>query len=511
MMLRLSAPARPALRRQSSCEAAAEVRGAPLCRTASALAAPLPPPGCSRTAGSHTHKAGRGSRLRVQPALRSVAASLPLPHAHTPLSRTRAPTARSGSRRRCCVSAAAGGGLLLADGGVVSGALGALAALRALEHALLLKTLAVVRFVAHVVHTLVHDPWGPEEVLFIVVWMAAVRPLLHGAHRAWCAAHASTTGAAAAPSLSDFDDSLAGRAVTPLRQLGWAFLALWAFDNGLALAALSGLHVERAASPLLSGTPALIYTVWAGYAALHFQNAWFAARCNERGERAGAGASRTTLQHALGLATVATTVALVGRIVGADLRTLLGLGGLLGFASSLAVKDVLTNLFSGIQIALHRPFVEGDEITFGATNVFRCTARVVKLGYFQTVLRDAESQLIYVPNASLTNQTISNAGRRTHTRLSGDLTLRYEDVPRLEATLAAVAAALRALPQLDERAAPVGVFVSGYKPAGVVVKVEAMFARDGPVKKDALRSRAWLAVARAVEAQGCAFATPLQG
>jgi small-conductance mechanosensitive channel len=404
------------------------------------------------------------------------------------------------------VSAAAG--VLLADGGIIGGVLTGLAVLRALEHALLLKVLSVLRFVAHIVHTLAYDPWGPEEVLFIVVWMAGVRPLLRAAHRAWCATHATARNAAAssASSTTAFETSLFGRAVTPLRQLGWAFLALWAFDNGLALAALSGLHVDRAASALLSGTPAAIYTVWAGYVALHLQNEWFAQR---RGERAAG--SRTTLQHALGLATVATTVALVGNIVGADLRTLLGIGGLLGFASSLAVKDVLTNLFSGIQIAVHRPFAEGDKITFGAANVFRCTARVVKLGYFQTVLRDAESQLIYVPNAALTNQTISNAGRRTHTRLAGDVTLRYADVPRLEAMLAAVRAALRQMPQLDERCEPVGVFVAGYTPAGVKVKVTAMFARDGPVGRDELRSRAWLAVAQAVEREGCAFATPPQG
>lgn len=186
-------------------------------------------------------------------------------------------------------------------------------------------------------------------------------------------------------------------------------------------------------------------------------------------------------------------------------QALLGLGGLLGFASSLAVKDVLGNLFAGISLAIQRPFAEGDEITFGASNVFRCTARVVKLGYINTVLRDADSQLIYVPNAMLTTSSITNGGRRSHLRVTGEFALRVSDSPKLPQLLAALSAELAQLPQVDESTTPIAVNVAGFSPAGVTVSVSALFGR-GELSKDALRSAAWLAVSRVVEREGCAFA-----
>ncbi len=368
-----------------------------------------------------------------------------------------------------------------------------------------MHVLTFVSAIAKLVHVLAYDPWDPEEALFILAWMAGVRPVLQLVHRAVGVARR----AAGAPPPPAFEASLLGRAVRPLRQLGWAFWALWAFDNGLALARLAGASVDRA-SPLLAGTPSAIYFIWAGVVCLHIQDALFAAAAaRDAASGADAGGSsgvRTRLQRALGLATVCATAAVAGSAVGVDPRTLLGIGGLLGFASSLAVKDVLTNLFSGLSLAVHRPFAEGDEVIFGALNAFRVTARVVKLGYFQTVLKDDESQLIYVPNGALTNQTISNAGRRTHTRVAGEFAVRYADVPRLEALLADARAELRTLPQLDEGPAPVAVTVAGFQPQGVSLKVTAMFSRRGPLNRDALRSATWLAVARAVERQGCAFA-----
>ncbi len=369
----------------------------------------------------------------------------------------------------------------------------AVATLRAFELAVLQNGLLVLSATARLVHTLAYDPWDAEEALFIVLWWFALVPALRAIHNT-----INTVRRRSVP----FDSSLLGVAATPLRQLGWAFTALYLFDNSLALAAhAGGAVIDRAASPLLAGTPSAIYLIWAGYASLHFQSAWswFARQGSVKG------GSAPTLQRVLALSTIVATAIIVSVAIGADPKALLGLGGLFGFASSLAVKDVLTNLVSGFSLMLHRPFAEGDEIVFGATNVFRVTAKVETLGYFQTVLRDAESQLIIVPNALLTNATLVNAGRRTHTRLTGEFALRVADAQRLEPLLSALRAELGKLPLVDERASPAQVTVGGFTPAGISISIQALFAR-GPLNRAELRSAAWLAVARVVHAQGCAFA-----
>jgi small-conductance mechanosensitive channel len=79
------------------------------------------------------------------------------------------------------------------------------------------------------------------------------------------------------------------------------------------------------------------------------------------------------------------------------------------------------------------------------------------------VLRDADSQLIYVPNSQLTTASITNSGRRSHLRVAGEFALRVADSPKLPQLLAALAAELAQLPQVDQSATPVAVNVSGVR------------------------------------------------
>ena len=387
---------------------------------------------------------------------------------------------------------------MTAEGSLLAAFANAYATLRAFEVVLIERTLAACIALVNLIRMLAYDPWEPEEAIFVVVWFAAVVPVCRALHRAAWALRKLPE--------PPFEQSALGVASTPLKAMTLPFCILWFFDNSINLMQAAGVEINRAASPLLSGTPSAVYILWAGYALLHVQNAWFASASRTRGEAALAVLGvRPTLQRVLALCTIATTLACASAAIGADPKALLGVGGLLGFASSLAVKDVLGNLFAGISLAIQRPFSEGDEITFGATNVFRCTARVVKLGYINTVLRDADSQLIYVPNSQLTSMSITNSGRRSHMRVTGEFVLRVSDAPKLPQLLASLSSELAQLPQVDVAATPVAVNVAGFTPAGVTLSVSALFGR-GTKSKEELRSAAWLAVARVVEREGCAFA-----
>jgi hypothetical protein len=184
-------------------------------------------------------------------------------------------------------------------------------ALRAFEVVVLERILAAAVGLIQLIRTLAYDPWELEEMLFIVVWVAAVVPVCRALHRGlWALRRAP------AP---PFERSALGVAATPLKAMALPFWALWFFDNGIQLAQHAGVEVNRAASPLLAGTPSAVYILWAGYAALHVQSAWFAGAAHSRGEAALAALGvRPTLQRVLALFTMVITLACASAAIGAD-------------------------------------------------------------------------------------------------------------------------------------------------------------------------------------------------
>ncbi len=239
--------------------------------------------------------------------------------------------------------------------------LGAAANGRAVEVLLFGRLLAALKWGFNAAQEVVNNPWEPEEVIFILAWVVGVRPLLHllWSVRKALGSLAQRRASEAAAAGAVFESSGFARLAVPLRQLGWCFAALWAFDQAMLLAATLGQPVNHAL-PLIAGFPDAAYTVWAGYAALYCQNEWFARRAAKP-----AAESALMAQRALTLTTVLLTLVASTSMLGLHPATLLGIGGMAGFASSLAIKDVLTNLFAGITLALQRPFSEGDEIVFG--------------------------------------------------------------------------------------------------------------------------------------------------
>lgn len=119
----------------------------------------------------------------------------------------------------------------------------------------------------------------------------------------------------------------------------------------MAVAPLIGIRFPLASTFIL-GFPNACYTVHATLVALYFQRETFRSVKMEPG-------ARSMAQRALGLATVLVGASLVTSMLGLDPKALLAFGGIAGFATSLAVKDVLTNLFGGISLLLQRPFIEG--------------------------------------------------------------------------------------------------------------------------------------------------------
>ena len=74
--------------------------------------------------------------------------------------------------------------------------------------------------------------------------------------------------------------------------------------------------------------------------------------------------------------------------------------GLTGFALGLALRDILSNVVSGVLVLLYRPFKRDDRITVSG---FEGTVVSVDLRY--TILK-TENGKVLIPNATLFTQNV---------------------------------------------------------------------------------------------------------
>ncbi|HKS28324.1 MAG TPA: mechanosensitive ion channel family protein [Pyrinomonadaceae bacterium] len=91
--------------------------------------------------------------------------------------------------------------------------------------------------------------------------------------------------------------------------------------------------------------------------------------------------------------------------------------GLTGFAIGFALKDVLSNLLSGIMLLIYRPFRIGDQIKMGE---FEGTIKTIRMR--DTVVRSYDGRSIIIPNTKLITEVVVNntarAGRLVRTSVA---------------------------------------------------------------------------------------------
>ncbi len=86
------------------------------------------------------------------------------------------------------------------------------------------------------------------------------------------------------------------------------------------------------------------------------------------------------------------------------LLTALGAGGL---ASALALKDTLTNLFSGISTLVSKQIHIGDYIQLPSGR----TGRIIDMNWHHTTIRTVKGNTVIVPNANISNSDLINYER----------------------------------------------------------------------------------------------------
>jgi MscS family membrane protein len=157
-----------------------------------------------------------------------------------------------------------------------------------------------------------------------------------------------------------------------------------------------------------------------------------------------------TTAHALGkllrLVVIITAGLVILQTLGYSISGVLAMGGVGGIAIGFAAKDLLANFFGGLIVYLDRPFAVGDWIR-SPDREFEGT--VENIGWRVTVIRNFQSQPMYVPNSVFTTVIVENPSRMRNRRIYETIGLRYSDLTNMDKVVSEVKAMLRQHEAID--------------------------------------------------------------
>ncbi|MEM7563503.1 MAG: mechanosensitive ion channel family protein [Pseudomonadota bacterium] len=137
----------------------------------------------------------------------------------------------------------------------------------------------------------------------------------------------------------------------------------------------------------------------------------------------------------LRLTVLITAGLVILQTMGISVSGVLAMGGISGIAIGFAAKDLLANFFGGLIVYLDRPFVVGDWIRSPDREI---EGTVEKIGWRVSVIRNFQSQPVYIPNSVFTNIIVENPSRMSNRRIYETIGLRYRDLGRMNQVVAEV-------------------------------------------------------------------------
>jgi small-conductance mechanosensitive channel len=188
----------------------------------------------------------------------------------------------------------------------------------------------------------------------------------------------------------------------------------------------------------------------------------------------------------VGLAIVAVIVSDALGVSLAPALTALGVGSL---AVALALQDTLTNFFSGVYLLVDKPVRPGDFIRVDPG----FEGYVESIGWRSTHLRTLASNLVVLPNATLSKSIITNYSLPTsHVATTVRIDVAFDaDLDKVEDALADEAKRALDLPGIADAPAPSVSMAPGFVDGGVgyTVAFHVRTYADQAVVQSALRKR----------------------
>ena len=148
----------------------------------------------------------------------------------------------------------------------------------------------------------------------------------------------------------------------------------------------------------------------------------------------------------LRLVVIITAGLVILQTLGYSISGVLAMGGVGGIAVGFAAKDLLANFFGGLIVYLDRPFAVGDWIR-SPDREFEGTVETI--GWRVTVIRNFQSQPMYVPNSVFTTVIVENPSRMQNRRIYETIGLRYSDLTNMDKVVSEVKAMLRQHAAID--------------------------------------------------------------
>lgn len=182
-----------------------------------------------------------------------------------------------------------------------------------------------------------------------------------------------------------------------------------------ALLLLTAFGLEGEISPMAGiRLPALLpYVAMAVYVALWFVAAWFLKRAIQYAlSRERAGAKKRDIPKLLfdviGVGLYAgALIGVVGGVFDKSVDGLLTTSGILAGVLAFALRHLISDIFSGIALAIEKPFKVGDWLQFGAGTPPE-TGRVVEMNWRATRLVTVQGRTQIFPNSVLAGRELIN-------------------------------------------------------------------------------------------------------
>ncbi|WP_414494678.1 mechanosensitive ion channel family protein [Synechococcus sp. MIT S9504] len=120
------------------------------------------------------------------------------------------------------------------------------------------------------------------------------------------------------------------------------------------------------------------------------------------------------------------------------------LGGA-GIGLSFATQQISQNFLSGFMLFFNRPFREGDWI-----NANSLEGTVESIGWYYTRIRTFDRRPLYIPNSVFATNPIENPGEMYNRRIRANISLRYEDLGKINGITKEVRNHLQQHPDIDQ-------------------------------------------------------------
>ncbi|RLT93462.1 MAG: mechanosensitive ion channel family protein [Ketobacter sp.] len=212
----------------------------------------------------------------------------------------------------------------------------------------------------------------------------------------------------------------------------------------------------------------------------------------------------TAMAKLLRLSVLITGGLVIAQSMGISISGVLAFGGIGGIAVGFAAKDLLANFFGGLMVYLDRPFSVGDWVRSPDRSI---EGTVEHIGWRLTIIRTFDKRPLYVPNSTFTSIALENPSRMTHRRIYETMGVRYDDVNRLPAIVAAVKAMLAEHPEIDHNQTMIVNF-NQYGASSLDFFVYCMTITTNWVKYHEVKQDVLFKISEIVQQHGAEFAFP---